>query len=151
MFASSAVVDEVVTQGKAHGYLDARTVEQSIERGDLSVIEVNESTLHASITALPLGRGERHAIHLALDRHTDWLLIDDALARQAAVACGLQVKGTLGVLVQAAKTELIGVEQRDLAFRSMLERDDIWIDATLIRRVWAALQEADVQAPERSE
>jgi len=45
--------------------------------------------------------GEAAAIAVALDRHADLLLIDDAAGRRAAGELGVAVRGTLGVLVTA--------------------------------------------------
>jgi predicted nucleic acid-binding protein len=48
-----------------------------------------------------LGPGERALISIATARRADLVLIDDRQARLAAERLGLQVKGTVGVLVQA--------------------------------------------------
>lgn len=45
--------------------------------------------------------GEAAAIAVALVRHADLLLIDDAAGRRAAGELGVAVRGTLGVLVTA--------------------------------------------------
>lgn len=45
--------------------------------------------------------GEAAAIAVALERHADLLLIDDAAGRRAAGELGVAVRGTLGVLVTA--------------------------------------------------
>jgi predicted nucleic acid-binding protein len=79
------------------------------------------------------------------DGESDLLLVDDALARRAAAALGLRVKGTLGVLAQAFQTGLLTVEQRDAAFEALLERDDIWLSGVLIRRIWDELRRSDWQ------
>ena len=52
---------------------------------------------------LTLDPGEREAIQLALDCGIDTLLIDEAEGRQTAQALHLEVRGTLGILEQAAK------------------------------------------------
>jgi predicted nucleic acid-binding protein len=54
-----------------------------------------------------LGRGEREAICLAMERKADYLLVDDSPARQAATERGLVITGTLGVLEAAAGRGLI--------------------------------------------
>jgi predicted nucleic acid-binding protein len=58
-------------------------------------------TLDASLAA-ELGRGEREAISLALERHADVLLIDELAGRREAMTRHLTVAGTLAVLLQAA-------------------------------------------------
>jgi predicted nucleic acid-binding protein len=54
-----------------------------------------------------LGLGEREAISLALEAKADFLLVDETQGRKAAVSHGVHVKGTLGVLEEAADQRLI--------------------------------------------
>jgi uncharacterized protein len=53
------------------------------------------------------GRGERAAIALAVALHADLLLVDDLDARKKAIAAGLAITGTIGVLRLARDEELI--------------------------------------------
>lgn len=59
--------------------------------------------LASRVLATSLGSGEREAICLALEQNANWLLLDDLPARRLAVALGIQVVGTLGVLVVAKR------------------------------------------------
>jgi predicted nucleic acid-binding protein len=56
-------------------------------------------------TGLPaeLGPGEREAISLALEVHSDVLLIDERVGRREAEARHIAVAGTLAVLLQASQ------------------------------------------------
>jgi len=54
--------------------------------------------------------GERQAIQLAMDEHADALIIDDRAGARLAVRFGLEVTGTLGVLLEAAKKDLVDLE-----------------------------------------
>lgn len=56
---------------------------------------------------LNVDAGEREAICLAQEIQADAILMDDRAGRTAALHCGLAVVGTLGLLEQAAKRELI--------------------------------------------
>lgn len=58
-------------------------------------------------TLAHLGKGEREAIALALDRRADLLLMDDREGVEEARHLGLTVTGTLGVLERAAERALI--------------------------------------------
>lgn len=53
------------------------------------------------------GAGEREAIALALELDADFLLVDDRQARQDALAQGLSIAGTVGILEIAAEYGLI--------------------------------------------
>lgn len=55
-----------------------------------------------------LADGEREAIALAVELHADPIIVDDLPARRVAHAAGLNVIGTLGVLLGAKRVGLIG-------------------------------------------
>jgi predicted nucleic acid-binding protein len=54
-----------------------------------------------------LGPGEREAIGLAMEIGSDFVVLDDLPARNAALAHGLPVVGTLGLLVKAKQRGLV--------------------------------------------
>ena len=56
-----------------------------------------------------LGAGEREAIGLAEQLHSDQLIVDDLTARREAERRGLSVIGTLGVLREAALEGFIDI------------------------------------------
>jgi predicted nucleic acid-binding protein len=61
-------------------------------------------------TLAHLDSGEREALALALSVAADFVLIDERIGRQAAEGHGLEVYGTLGVILVAAERELIALE-----------------------------------------
>ena len=61
-----------------------------------------------------LDRGEIEAIALALDLSARSVLLDDRLARRAAYQVGLNVVGSVGVLLEAHRRGLIGTVRPDL-------------------------------------
>jgi len=56
---------------------------------------------------LALHPGERSVLQLAMQLHSDMVLLDEAAARAVAGQRGLGVAGTLGVLCQAAEAGLL--------------------------------------------
>jgi predicted nucleic acid-binding protein len=62
-------------------------------------------------TAEPLDAGESDAIAVALELRADVLLIDDLAGRKEAISQGLSVAGTLAVLDQADRQQLIDFER----------------------------------------
>jgi predicted nucleic acid-binding protein len=58
-----------------------------------------------------LDPGERQAIQLAKQEHADLLLMDEKLGVRIAREHGFDVMGTLGVLLQAARRDLIDMER----------------------------------------
>ena len=136
----SAVYDEAVLSGLARGEPDAVAIEMEFRRDHLRTVEMTEADLSPTVTALPLDRGERHAIQLAINEKADWVLLDDMQARVEAKKLGLNVKGTLGVFVDAARQSVINQSEIDIIFAALLKREDIWIAEGLIRRVWDELK-----------
>ena len=82
--------------------------------------------------ALDLGAGELAAMALALENPNRIILVDDALARRTAHAAGLQVWGTLKVLL-TAKAE--GLTDRIAPHVSGLARAGLWISDEIRQRV----------------
>ncbi|MBL8874537.1 MAG: DUF3368 domain-containing protein [Phycisphaerae bacterium] len=59
------------------------------------------------LMAKRLGRGESEAIVLATEIRPDAILVDDAQARAAAAALGVQTLGVLGLLLRAKRQGLV--------------------------------------------
>lgn len=62
---------------------------------------VNPKTMPSEWLSLDLGIGEIAAMSLALENPSHVILLDDMLARRTAKAAGLDVWGTLKVLLEA--------------------------------------------------
>lgn len=133
------VYHEVVHRGLTLGQPDAHAVQLAVARNELKVIAPDDAdSLEESLT-LSIDAGEVQAIRLGLREQADWVLLDDLLAREEAQRIGLRVKGTLGILVDACRKSLLAVEEAELVFQAILEREDIWISSALVRRVQARL------------
>ena len=65
----------------------------------------------ASAVSAKLDEGERHAIALAEEIRAELILIDDWEGRREARLRGLEVVGTLGVLLAAARRNLLDFER----------------------------------------
>lgn len=101
-------------------------------------IEIRETaTRPVSAAVAALGNGEREVILLALDRHADWVILDDLAARRRAEECGLQVIGTAGLLASAKRKNMIASVG---PFLSALENAGMWLSEDLKRTV---LESAD--------
>jgi predicted nucleic acid-binding protein len=95
-----AVEDELAT-GKALG----------VNLPDLSGLDWVSVRRPVSVAALPLvtdlGPGETQVLMLALELPQAVVVLDDALARRVAQTLGLRLTGTLGLLVDAKRADLI--------------------------------------------
>lgn len=72
--------------------------------------------------------GEAAVIQTALDEAHDAVILDDLKARRIALTLGLQVTGTLGVLLQAKQTGLLPSMKAAIA---TLENRGMWIAPAL--------------------
>jgi predicted nucleic acid-binding protein len=72
-------------------------------------LEIREVRSPLDATVAGLDPGEREAIQLAQEEHADLLLMDEKKGVRLARRQGLEVTGTLGVLMQAARRGLVDI------------------------------------------
>lgn len=136
----TTVFSEVVVRGRERGYSDAYLVQLAIQHGNLKVVKMNEGDLPSDIQDLPLDAGEKQALYLAQRDKADLVLIDDEKVREEAKIRGLNVKGTLGVIIQAYRTGLSGLNDVQSIIEAISSREDIWISEELCRCVLVKLK-----------
>ncbi len=83
--------------------------------------------------------GEAEAIGLARQMKAEWFLTDDTAARLLARGFGLEVHGSLGVVLWAAATRLVDSERAHILLES-LGRSSLWISPHIMREARAALE-----------
>ena len=84
--------------------------------------------------ALDLGAGELAAMAMALENPVRIVLLDDALARRIAQAAGLEVWGTLRVLLEAKSQ---GLTESIEPLVDRLKKSGMWISDDIRQRVLA--------------
>jgi predicted nucleic acid-binding protein len=89
--------------------------------------------------ATGLGAGETEAILLARQLDADWLLTDDAEARIIAGLAGLEVHGSLGVLLWAAAQRHLDHAQADAAL-TRLAQSSLWLSPAILTEARNALR-----------
>jgi Predicted nucleic acid-binding protein, contains PIN domain len=122
----TAVLDEVNVQQGA----DAEAIRQWRRRNDLPVREASGASLHS----LPeeLGKGERAAIALAIERDADLVVLDDQEGRRVAKGKGLSVTGTIGVLVEARASGHVDSLRQEL---DRVVEAGLWISESFYERL----------------
>ncbi|MCC5637978.1 DUF3368 domain-containing protein [Nostoc sp. CHAB 5844] len=80
-----------------------------------------------------LDEGEREAITLALETSERKILLDEREARRVAESFGLQVVGTLGILLLAKNREIITQVQPVLD--AMIDNAQYWVSRPLYEQV----------------
>ncbi len=103
LYIPQAVYDEVVVKGTGK----AGTDETQKALGDwIEILAVKNAAMIQSLLT-KLGRGESEAIALAIEIQADLVLLDDRKARTMAGFMGLNVNGTIGVLIQGYRKGLV--------------------------------------------
>lgn len=132
VWTSNAVVMEL-QEGRRRGY----DVPDPGEYAWLQIIE--PQSVPFEWLSLDLGRGELETMALALENPDRIVLLDDALARRIAQAAGLEVWGTLRILLEAKSQGLVE-EIEPLITR--LQDTGMWISDDIRQRVLALAGEA---------
>lgn len=88
--------------------------------------------------SLDLGFGELAAMALALENPTHIVLLDDLLARRTGQAAGLNVWGTLRIILEAKSNKLI---ERVEPWIDHLQRNGMWISHPVKQRILALAKE----------
>lgn len=120
-----AVVDEL-QEGRRKGY------DVPSPLGEPWLRVVNPRQTPSEWLALDLGAGELGAMALALENTDRILLLDDALARRTARAAGLQVWGTLRVLLEAKSR---GLTDRVEPYVDRLMDAGMWVSSEVRQRI----------------
>ena len=90
------------------------------------------------ISVLNLDRGEKEAISLSISKNA-LLLMDEERSREAARTIHIRVRGSLGVLIEAYRNNLISESRLKFHFEEIMIRNDIWISRDLCVRLLGEL------------
>ena len=132
---STNVHREVIIEGEKQGHIDAKMAEIAVRQELIVAEDVSPDDLPFEIASLNLDVGEREVIYLSTQEPNSLVLLDDLKAREEAKRLGLTVKGTLGVLVQAYRENLISSAEVSAFMETIIVHDAIWISADLCREV----------------
>jgi predicted nucleic acid-binding protein len=124
------VYNEVVVNGLALGATEAGSIEFLIRQGH---IQVRTLALPFPLPqwAQSIDMGEVEVILLALEESADWVLIDNSHARKAARQQGLQLKGTIGLLLKAFEEGLLSFREFELLIHDIEARPNLWISDSI--------------------
>jgi predicted nucleic acid-binding protein len=136
-----AVYAEVVTQGLARGEPDALVAQLFWQQKGWPIVDVPADVVATYHPPVVLGTGETEVLALAQTLTNSLVLLDDELARTEARRLSLQVRGTLGVLVQAYHQQHLTYSQIELLLQEIASRPDIWISAKLCQQIFESLPE----------
>jgi len=125
VWASDAVKNELQA-GRSRGY-------DVLSLTDFNWLHiVNPKSMPSEWLSLDLGTGEIAAMALALENSSHIILLDDGLARRTAQAAGLQVWGTLKVLLEAKSQGFIDKIE---PYVMKLSEAGMWISSEVKQRI----------------
>jgi hypothetical protein len=128
-FVCPSAVREELDTGVLHGY-------PALVTSWIQVLPL--SSVENPIARVTLDRGEAAVIQLALERKIKRVCIDDWKGRRVALAVGLEITGTLGLLTKA---KLLGLIPAVRPCIEQLNRHGAWYDEKLIQRVLMGIGE----------
>ena len=88
---------------------------------------------------------EADALTLAMEISSDWFLTDEAAARLLAESSGVEVHGSLGIVLYAASVRIIA-PSRAREMLNALSRSSLWISNRVYRKAMEALEEIERRA-----
>lgn len=105
------VKTETVDKGKEKGYPDALQIEKAIQQGWIKTIQIQlDQDFQKAAKTAGLRNAEAAAIQYAYQNHLTALL-DDEPARIFAKTLGITIRGTLGILIQATKSNILNYHE----------------------------------------
>jgi predicted nucleic acid-binding protein len=138
-----AVYTEAVTAGLAMNAADAKTLQETYQRGVLIVHTPSSLSIpHPGL----LHAGEAESIRLAIELEAEWLLMDDLRARRtaqhnlAAANLSTGIRGTLGLIVMAVRAQVLEPNQAIDWVQTLKGRPDVWLAPALCEAVIKTLR-----------
>ena len=135
------IYNEVVNEGILKGKQDAIAIKLFIEK-EPELIEIIKDVpqIQYDKYQFELDAGEMAVLNLSKTQQPDLIIIDEELARGVARQLGLKFKGTLGVLINLYKANIISFNELSYYCGIIKSRKDIWIHSELIDKVLAELK-----------
>ncbi len=128
ILVAQKVYEETVISGIVLGAVDAYLIRDYFLSEIFKKKQVQLINLQSEIE---IEEGEKATIELAISEKADFVLIDDATAREVAKKYGLKPKGTLKVILEAIEKGIIAKDRGILLIHQIKRRKDIWIKESL--------------------
>jgi predicted nucleic acid-binding protein len=127
---SPEVHQEVVVNGLRLGAPDADAVRFLIQKAQIQVVPI-ELASNDPLHTLGIDKGEAETLALARQERADWVLIDDAHARRAARSVDIRCKGTIGILLEAFRKNMLPMTEFELLIFEIKRQPTLWIGEQL--------------------
>ena len=128
---SNAVFEETVSEGILLGEEDAFLIEKEVGKW-IKVVAPQDDATHFS-KKYKIHEGEAASILLAMQLDADFLLINEKDGRMAAKDSGVKIKGTIGVISDCIKREIIKpAEAIEILLEFKNNPSEYWINPDII-------------------
>ena len=124
------VYREVVIDGRHVQAAEAHAVDFLVGERIIQVVDV-EIPSQSPLLNTGIDAGEVETIVLAQLEKVDWILIDDKQARHNARLAGLQIKGTVGLLLEAWRRDILSLQELELLINQIKSLPELWISEAL--------------------
>ena len=115
-YVPEVVLNEInAKQDRASNYVNI-----AVTNNSLIVKQIHLANLANSINER-LGRGEAEAISLATELQSDYVILDDFVARREAMRLGLNVKGTLAIIKKMIADDKVKIDDLDQFYQQLLQ------------------------------
>ena len=138
IYITEEIYNETVKEGLLIDALDAKIILEAKEKGMIKIISLNKEHLELSKklrNIYKLGYGESDAIALALQEKKKEVLIDDGGGRKVCKMYNLQPKGTLGVILESYKRNILNEQEVKEIIKELI-KSKFWIGGQLINEFW---------------
>ncbi|MBI5297149.1 MAG: hypothetical protein HY869_16860 [Chloroflexi bacterium] len=105
----------------------------------VTLLENNAASQASRLVNDEIDLGEAEAIVLAQQVQADWLLSDDGRARRFAEAQGLEVHGSIGVLLWAAANDQIPTCSEAHQLLKTLSESSLWVSENVLQKAHQAI------------
>lgn len=95
------------------------------------------------VNEFELGLGESEAIRLAVERQIPLFLTDDLDARTAARVLGLEVHGTIGIILKGFRSKMLTKKQTLETIDSLKQKSSLYITEDLIQFVRRKVEQSN--------
>ena len=130
------VVSEVL--GERAGLLERQRLETFFE-ADARIVEFSGSDL-ASRT---LSASDQSSLIYCQQNNADWLVADERLLRRIAGGNGIAVIGTMGILLEAVRREILSKSEANLDVQKAVRDHGLRISIALYQRILQELEGLD--------
>ncbi len=136
----SVIIPETVYLEIIRGLPGRSEINEALNSGWVKVQKAQDQRLVHLLQGDLRGKGECECVVLARELGINTVLIDDKKARKVAKRAGIQVIGTLGVLVLAVKEEVLSKEDA-LGIIQSLTESDFRLSETVIQKAVNLIKE----------